>query len=73
MSVLELEQEILKLDLNSQLYIADSLNKHFEDNSDDYDKEWDNEIQRRVKSIEDGTASLIDFNDVKSKIEERYK
>ena len=64
MSVLELEQEILNLDLESQMYLADSLNQRIQEASEmDFEDEWIEECERRMKDVEDGKVKLINSDD----------
>ena len=65
MSVLELEQEILNLDLESRIYLADSLKRHIPESSEmDCEDEWIEEVNLRIKDYEDGKTELIDEDEI---------
>jgi hypothetical protein len=71
LSIIELEQEIINLDLESKLYLADSLFKNIEESvSEDYEQEWLDLAESRLKEIEQGKAKLISSQEVFRILEE---
>ena len=60
MSVLELEQEILNLDLDDQIYLADSLNNHLSGNDEkEIEEEWFDLVEQRDKEYIEGKVKTI--------------
>ena len=73
MGILELEQEILALDLENQVYLANSLFKHIEDSAnEDYESQWLELARNRLDEIENGKIKLIDGIEVMNLIRENY-
>jgi hypothetical protein len=73
MNVLEIEKEILSLDLENQLYLANSLFSHIEKISDiDFEDEWNDLAESRLQEYEEGIANLTDSEVVLKMMKENY-
>lgn len=57
----------LKLSEEERLEVAERMYESMGRDAD-YDQGWDAEIQRRIKSIEDGTAKLVPWEEARRRI-----
>lgn len=64
------EVDSMPLDLKTKL--IDKLLRSLTTHSESIDSLWKQEIDKRVDSIESGTVSLIDGNEVFQKIQKRF-
>ena len=73
MNVLEIEKEILSLDLENQLYLANSLFSHIEKiSADDFEDEWNDLAEERLHEYEKGIANLTGSEAVLKMMKENY-
>jgi hypothetical protein len=73
MNVFEIEKEIFNLDLENQLYLANSLFSHIENISvHDFEDEWNDLAESRSHEFEKGIAVLTDSNDVLKMMKDNY-
>ncbi len=72
-AVAEIIEEVLHLPRTDRSYIASRLLESL-DNDDDsqLSPEWAEELDRRVKSIDDGTATMISSEDLWKEINQRF-
>jgi putative addiction module component (TIGR02574 family) len=71
----KLLEQLLALPEEDRAAIADQLNESLGDLGDDLDPEFEAELQRRLDSVADGTAELIDgeqvFREARERIQKR--
>lgn len=67
--------ELLKLPARERARIARVLLESLDEGgaNPDVDKDWAEEIARRVKSINDGTAEIHDWNEVRERVRTRLR
>jgi putative addiction module component (TIGR02574 family) len=67
-------QEALKLPKKDRLYLVEALQDSVEpvESQKEVDAAWRKEIVRRVKSIKDGTAVLLDGDEVVRELKSKY-
>jgi len=69
----QLLHEALELPPEQRAALADSLLGSLDTNVDaDAEQAWREEIEQRVSSIEDGSASLVPWEEVKARIARRF-
>jgi putative addiction module component (TIGR02574 family) len=67
-------QELLKLPTEERIRIAQLLLESVESDVDpDVEAAWSAEIRRRVQSVEDGTAVLVEWGEAKRRVRERLR
>jgi putative addiction module component (TIGR02574 family) len=64
----------LTLPEEERLYLAEALKESVEpvESQEEVDAAWRDEIERRLKSIEDGTAVLLDGDEVMRELKSKY-
>ena len=67
-------EEALALPEEDRLYLAEALQESVEpiESQEEIDAAWRDELERRLKSIEDGTAVLLDGDEVMRELKSKY-
>jgi len=67
-------EEALALPEEDRVYLVEALQESIEpvESQEEVDAAWREEIVRRVKSIEDGTAVLLDGDEVMHELKSKY-
>jgi putative addiction module component (TIGR02574 family) len=71
-AVAELIEEVLHLPRTDRSYIASRLIESLDDDDFKLSPEWAEELDRRVKSIDDGTAKMISSEDLWKEVNQRF-
>jgi putative addiction module component (TIGR02574 family) len=67
-----LEEEVLHLPRIARSQLASRLLESLEEDEHEWSAEWQEELQRRVASIETGSAKLIPAEDLWKEAEQRF-
>jgi putative addiction module component (TIGR02574 family) len=70
----KLLEQVLALPEEDRLYLAEALQDSLEpvESQEEIDAAWKDELVRRVQSIEDGAAVLLDGDAVMSELKSKY-
>lgn len=71
----ELVSELLRLPAQDRARVARTLLQSLDENSADpqAESEWAAELERRMRSIEDGSAVLVDGDEVRRRVQDRLR
>lgn len=69
----KLLEQVLALPEEDRLYLVEAIQESLPaDSQEAIDAAWEDEIARRTKSIEDGTAVLLDGDQVMRELKSKY-